>query len=180
MDAWYVLYTKPHKETLVHRQLEDRELATFFPYMQYDRGYGRGVRLEPFFPHYLFVRVDLESQAASGLTWLVGVRHLVSFEGRPARVPDVAVDALQARLAPYAAKVLAPAEALFAPGEAVRVVSGPLAGLEGVFQRGLSGSQRVQILLNLLGQWSRVYLDVHQLVPTTRRARGAPHDLLPG
>jgi transcriptional antiterminator RfaH len=169
MDAWYVLYTKPHKETLVNQQLEERELATFFPYVQYDRGYGRGVRLEPLFPSYLFVRVDLTSSAASGLTWLVGVRHLVSFEDRPARVPDAVVEALEARLAPFTKKVLAETEVLFSPGETVRILSGPLAGLEGIFQRGVSGSQRVQILLNMLGQWSRVDLDARQLVSTQRR-----------
>ena len=67
MRQWYTLYTKPHQETLVCRQLEDRGLEVFFPYVQYDRGYGRGTRMEPFFPHYLFVHVDLMAPEASTL-----------------------------------------------------------------------------------------------------------------
>ena len=174
MKNWYVLYTKPHKESLVHQQLEDKELTTFFPYLQVDRGYGRGVRLEPVFPHYLFVHVDLESPEAYGLTWLVGVRHLVNFEGRPARVPEAIVDALQTRLARYTDKVLDEVELLFTPGETVRIVSGPLAGLEGIFQQGLNGTQRVQILLNVLGQWSRTEVKARQLVSTNRRGPLVP------
>ena len=49
MRNWHLLYTKPHKEPLVHAQLDDRGYEVFFPYLQRDRGYNRGVRLEPFF-----------------------------------------------------------------------------------------------------------------------------------
>ncbi len=169
MKDWYLLYTKPHKEPLVNGQLEDRGLTTFFPYLQIDRGYHRGVRLEAFFPSYLFVHVDLEDREANGLTWLAGVRSLVSFDGRPARVPTPVVEALQMRLSPYTDKVLDKIELLFHPGDAVTVTSGPFKGLEGIFQRGLNGPQRVQVLLNLMGSWTRVEMGAELLEPVHRR-----------
>lgn len=169
MQNWYLIFTKPHKEPLVNRQLEDRGLETFFPYLQYERGYGRGIRLEPFFPHYLFVKVDMGAKEANGLTWLAGIRSLVSFEGQPATVPGPVIEMLRARLLPFADKVVDTVELRFRPGDAVTVTSGPFAGLEGIFQRGLSGQQRVQLLLNLLGGWRRVDLYVQQIEPLTKR-----------
>jgi transcriptional antiterminator RfaH len=174
VQEWHLIYTKPHQEPLVNRQLEDRGLETFFPYLQYDRGYGRGVGLEAFFPHYLFVKVDLAAKEANGLTWLAGVRNLVSYDGRPVAVPEQVVAALQARLLPYADKVLDKKELLFQPGDQVAVVSGPFAGLEGVFQKGLKGPQRVQILLDLLGGWTRVDVDARQLELLHRHGAHVP------
>ncbi len=179
MKNWHVLYTKPNKEHLVYQQLEDKGIATFFPYIEVDRGYRRGIRLEPVFPHYLFLHIDLEAPEAYGLTWLVGVRHLVNFEGRPARVSEAVIDALQTRLARYTNKKVDEVAVRFAPGETVRIVSGPMAGLEGIFQQGINGSQRVQILLNMLGQWNRAELKASQLVSTNRHGPIMPMDLGP-
>jgi transcriptional antiterminator RfaH len=174
MQNWYLVFTKPHKEPLVNRQLEDRGLETFFPYLQYERGYGRGIRLEAFFPNYLFVKVDLEAKEANGLTWLGGIRNLVSFDGRPVQVPAPVVEVLRARLIPYADKVLDKEEMLFQPGDAVKVTSGPFASLEGVFQKSLSGQRRVQILLNLLGGWTRVELHSEHVELLTKRGLALP------
>ena len=170
MRDWYLLYTKPHREPLVYGQLEDRGITTFFPYLQFDRGYGRGVRVEAFFPNYLFVHVDLQAKEANRLTWLAGVRSLVSFDGHPARVPAPVVEMLQSRLQPYTDKVLDKINLLFRPGDAVSVIDGPFAGLEGVFQQGLNGPQRVQILLKLLGGWTRVELDIQHIEPLKKHS----------
>jgi len=169
MQQWHLVYTKPQREPLVNRQLEDRGLETFFPYLQYERGYGRGIRLEPFFPHYLFVKVDLQAKEANGLTWLAGVRSLVNFDGQPVRVPEPIVETLRMRLMPYSDKVLDRVELLFQPGDTVAVTTGPFAGMEGIFQKGLNGQQRVQILLKLLGGWTRVELDAKQIEPMARQ-----------
>jgi len=174
MQHWHLVFTKPQREPLVNRQLEDRGLETFFPYLQYERGYGRGIRLEPFFPLYLFVKVDLQAREANGLTWLAGVRNLVSFDGQPVRIPEPIVEALQARLMPYSDKVLDRVELLFQPGDAVAITTGPFAGMEGIFQKGLNGQQRVQILLKLLGGWTRVDLDAKQIAPMARQGSIRP------
>ena len=165
MRQWYALYTKPHQETLVCRQLEDRGLEVFFPYVEYDRGYGRGTRVEPFFPHYLFVHVDLMAPEASTLQWLIGVRGLVRIGEQPATLPDQVITRLRERLAPYQEKILAKSEWLFKSGEQVEITEGPFAGFEAVFQHGLSGGHRVQILLNMMGSWTRAQLGIEQIKP---------------
>ena len=43
-------------------------------------------------------------------------------------------------------------------GESVMVREGPFSGLEAIFERGLKGSDRVAILLELLGRQTRLIL----------------------
>lgn len=165
MKAWYLIYTKPHKEPLVNRQLTDWGIDVYFPTIQVERGYQRGLRLEPFFPHYLFAHLDRTALSGVNLQWLAGVRTLVHFDGKPAIVPTAVIAALQQRLQPYERRVLRRSEWLFKPGQRVRISNGPLKGLEAIFQQGLNGSERVQILLQLLGTWTRAEISSHDIEP---------------
>lgn len=163
MKAWYLIYTKPHKEPLVNRQLTDRGIDVYFPTIQVERGYQRGIRLEPFFPHYLFAHLDRMALSGVNLQWLAGVRTLVHFDGKPATVPTAVIEALQQRLQPYERHVLRRGEWVFKPGQRVRIINGPLKGLEAIFQQGLNGAERVQILLQLLGTWTRAEISSYDL-----------------
>lgn len=169
MVHWHLIYTKPHKEKQVNRLLQERDIQTFFPVVQLTPGYRDRVRVEPFFPHYLFFQADLRHAEASGLQWLAGVRSIVHFGGRPAVVPNEMIAELQRRLNPYAEQIVHRGEWLFEPGEAVAIVSGPFAGLEAVFQHGVEGKDRVQVLLHVLGAWNRVELATNDLAPRERR-----------
>ena len=168
MQAWYLFYTKPHKEALVNQQLEDRGFETFFPHTQFARGYRRGIRLEPFFPHYLFVHVDLTFGTANDLKWLPGMRSIVHFGNSPAVVPEQLISSLRQRLEPYEKQVVTKTEWLFRSGQKVMVKEGPFEGFDAIFQKGLDGHQRVQVLLNVLGTWTRTQLDVEQIKPLGR------------
>ena len=117
MPNWYVMYTKPNREPLVNRQLEDRGIVTYFPHVQIDRGYGRGIRVEPYFPHYLFFQADLVSGEANGLQWLPGMRAIVTFGNQPATIPDSAIETLRRHLKPYSESVLQKNNLLFKPGQ---------------------------------------------------------------
>lgn len=165
MQHWYTLYTKPHREPLVLRQLETRGLDAFFPCIRLERGHRRGVRMEPFFPHYLFVHTDLTAPEAAAIPWLIGMRNIVRVGEQPAIVPDQVIERLRAKLDPYQDKVLKRAEWIFKPGQQVEITSGPFAGFDAVFQQGLSGGRRVQILLNLMGAWTKTQLSADEVKP---------------
>lgn len=165
MQQWHIIYTKPNQEPLVNRQLEDRDIETYLPFLQFERGYGRGIRLEAFFPHYVFMNIDLGSPQANGVQWLAGVRAIVHFDDQPAVVPSAAIDVMRKRLSPYAHKVLRKTEWLFKPSDPVLVTAGPFQGMDAIFQQGLSGGQRAQILLKLLGTWVRADVDISQIKP---------------
>jgi transcription antitermination factor NusG len=165
VQQWYVMYTKPHKEALVNRQLEDRGVETFFPFLQFERGYGRGIRLEPFFPNYLFFCANLAQPAVHALRWLPGVRSIVYVDHIPAAVPEPVIQALRARLQPLAHRVLHKSEWLFEPGQPVSIIDGPLEGLEAVFHKGLSGQERAQVMVHWVGRWTRAELDLRLIKP---------------
>ena len=163
MNSWYVLHTKPKQEAVVNRQLEDRGLDVFFPTLQFDRGYSRGIRIEPFFPHYLFVNVDLEASEATGLRWMPGVRTIVHFDSQPAAVPESIVEDLRNRLEPFEDRGLRKGEWFFKPGQQLRVTDGPFKGMDAIFQKDVGAQGRVQVLMSVLGQLTRTELLADQL-----------------
>jgi transcriptional antiterminator RfaH len=161
---WYLLHTNPRKELLVANQLQVYEVEVFFPTIRIKRGYNRGTREEALFPHYLFVQADLLSPYVPNLRLLPGVRTLVHFGGQPAIIADAVVDHIRRRVEANKASIPL-ADHLYRPGQAVRIRSGPLAGLDAVFQSGLKGSERAQVLLEVLGRLTKVELDVAVLDP---------------
>jgi len=169
MLYWHAIYTQPRREVLVNRQLENRDLEVYFPVLQFDRGHGRGIRLEPFFPHYLFVKADLMAASAYGLRWLPGVRTIVETDNQPVIIPDSVIATLQQRLESATKRVMRKHEWLFQPGQKVLITNGPFKGFEAVFQSGLNGDQRVQILLNCLSSALRLQVDAqHLMLPPSK------------
>ena len=170
MQNWYVMFTNPKKEAFVNGQFLDRGIETFFPYLQFDRGYGRGIRIEPFFPNYVFFSSDLQSRRAYDLQYMPGVRGIVRFDGQPAVVTEAMLVELRNRLQPYERRVLKKTEWLFKPGDRVMITAGPFEGFEAIFERGKSGQERAQILLQLLGSTTRTEIDLRHL-----KALGTPN-----
>lgn len=165
MLHWHLIYTKPRKEPQVNRLLLEQNIETFFPVVQLESGDLKRVRAEPFFPHYLFFQADLQSAESSGLQWLPGTRSIVHFGSHPAIVPDDVIAEMQRRLQPYTESILHKGEWLYRQGERIEVVKGPFAGMEALFQHGISGRNRVQILLHVLGAWNRTEIETDEIAP---------------
>jgi transcriptional antiterminator RfaH len=109
---------------------------------------GRWITTTPaLFPNYLFL-LAREGRWWSA-RWSVGVVALLMDGSTPARLADSVVDAIRARERDGLIEL--PKAAALAPGDPVRVTSGPLVGLAGLVA-GLRGSDRVAILLNVLGR----------------------------
>jgi len=93
----------------------------------------------------------------------VGVASLVKFGGTYATVPQSLIDLLRA-----GAKEPQMHRPLFQQGQKLRIVAGPYASLEAVFEM-QEGTDRAMVLLELLGRQSRVSVDVSQLIAEDRR-----------
>jgi len=166
MQQWYTLFTEPHREHLVQDLMQSRGLETYLPVTEAARRRrGRRAYL-PFFPRYLFVRADLDVMGRSALQWVPGVTRLVVFGGEPAIVPDAAIALLRARLD----SVREQGFGGLRPGDRVRFRSGPLREFEAVFEKGLSPSGRVRVLLEFLGTQRpcEVNFDCLERVPARR------------
>ena len=152
MTDWYVMHTKPHRERSVAAQLrETRGVEVYLPLVRVNATQTRTPRDEPYFSNYLFINADLERIGLSAIQWVPGTRHLVSLGGCPAIVPEEFIYKLRQRLREIRAGGGIRIHELVA-GDDVRVVAGPVEGYEGIFGARLSGSERVQILLEMLAQ----------------------------
>jgi transcription antitermination factor NusG len=128
---WYAAYTLPRHEKAVQEQLKLRSVESYLPlYNKRSRWKDRIARLVlPLFPGYVFVRIPLMRRV--GVLGTPGIVRLVGFNGRPAAIPDEEIESLRKFLSLRAAE---PSRYLSA-GKRVRVLSGPLEGLEGVVVR---------------------------------------------
>src|SRR5271156_4878789 len=129
---WYALYTCPRHEKRVAEQIKQRRISCFLPlYRSVRRWKDRRKELElALFPGYVFVRIALKDKLH--ILQVPGAVRLVSFNGKPAALPDLAIECLRNRQCFGGA--IEPHPYLCA-GRKVRVRSGPMQGLEGIIRR---------------------------------------------
>lgn len=158
--AWYVVHSQPHAELRAAEHLERQGFPCYVPVYLKRRRHARRVDVvrAPFFPRYLFVQIDVTRQRWRSINGTVGVSRLVTRGLMPTPVmPDV-VDAIRARENEQGLIGLLPQAVRFRRGDAVRVVEGAFEACQGLFEA-LTDSERVAILLDLLGRKVRVVLD---------------------
>lgn len=151
MRHWLALYTKPRMERQVSEILTGQGVETYLPLVYKYSKHRRRKEPSPFFPCYLFARADPTSPDYPSLRWTPGLRNIVRFGGRAARVPDEVIVQIKERLAQLGKSGYLESDR-FQHGERVRIEAGPLEGLEAVFDQTLSAAGRVRILLDILGR----------------------------
>ena len=155
MDNWYVLNSKPHKERQVAEYLRGRGVQVYLPLVRVNPINPRASHERPYFPSYLFTKIDIEATGINAIQWAPGIKDLVRFGGQPASVSDNFVSALRRRLSEISAAGGEFFDGL-QQGDHVRITQGPFAGYEALFDRRLSGEDRVRILLTFLGERTRM------------------------
>jgi transcriptional antiterminator RfaH len=156
---WYVLRSKPNKESLLWEQLGINNIEVFYPRLKVNPVNPRARKVKPYFPGYLFIHADLEQIAPSTLQWMPGAIGFVSFDSAPSVVPDSLIHAIQKRVDHVNAAGGEIFEGL-KKGDVVTIESGPFAGYEAIFDTRISGTERVRVLLKLL-QGKSTKMEVH-------------------
>ena len=169
--VWIVVVSKPGQERRAKRELE-QQAADFGPgfevYLPMKLAANRKRELVagPFFPRYLFARVDLGVAAWRRIWSTYGVAGVLSQGERPVGVADWVVERVKAQeeqgfikmgLAAERARALG-----FEKGQTVRVEG---MALEAVFDE-LVDDKRAVIFLSLIGRDSRVTVDLSKLRST--------------
>jgi transcription antitermination factor NusG len=101
------------------------------------------------------------------LRWLPGAIDLVRFDNRAATVPDNVIAQLKERIRHYQLQTKYDTDK-FERGDQVHVKSGVFQGYDGIFDLRLSGSQRVHILLEMLGRLVRTEINANSIVKRVR------------
>ena len=148
---WYTVHSKPNQELLLWNQLQQREVESYFPLLRRKPVNPRARREVPYFPGYMFIRVDLENFPLSRIAWLPGMQRLVAFGGQPAWLMDEMLEAIRRQVEATNQVAQDPLAGL-QPGELVRITSGPFAGYEALFDTRINGAERVRVLLRLLAR----------------------------
>ena len=154
---WCTVNSKSHQERLAQLNIETLGVETFLPQIREWKVIRRRQRIVvgPLFPGYLFARFDRQDldKYYRAITYASGVRRIIAFGSTIATVGQEVIEGIRARLQ---SNYLTTPEQALTPGDVVRIQHGPLQGLEAVFQRRMSGHQRVVLLLGALAYQARV------------------------
>ena len=158
---WYAIHSKPRQEERALENLQRQGFEAWLPLLTIEKVLRSKLVqvVEPMFSRYLFIRLDTEQTNWSPIRSTLGVSKLVSFGNRPAVVADELIEALQ-QLPEQAP------QRLIQPGHQVKIVSGPLRGLEGIYQQA-DGELRAMVLIELLNKQHRIVTDMQDLRPAT-------------
>ena len=154
---WYLLQTKFKQEEKAAQELRQQNISVFLPLHKLEeiiRG-KKVIKEEPLFSRYLFAWLDFENTNWTSVRSTRGISNIVAFGNGPAIVDQAIINELREI-------DLLPKEAYFKIGEKVRIASGSLKGLNGIYQT-VDGSSRSYILLEFMQQ--NQYLSVgNQLI----------------
>ncbi len=158
---WYAAYTCANHEKRVTQHLEKRSVEHYLPlYESARRWKDRHVHLlMPLFPGYVFVKLALRDRLQ--LLQIPGVVQLVSFNGHPAPLPQEDIQVIRNCL--DRGHQVEPHPYLKA-GRRVRVMSGPLRGLDGIILR-RKNKTRLLLSFELIMRSVAVEIEEAELMP---------------
>jgi transcription antitermination factor NusG len=159
--AWFAVWTRSRHEVSVRQQLAGKGIEAFLPTItRWSRWKDRKKRVDwPLFPGYCFVRI--EGERLLPVLTCAGVVSLVSFEGRPAAIPDREIESV---------RTLVESELRFDPcplvpeGGLAEVVRGPLRGVVGRLVR-KGAHARLVLSVGLIGRGVTVEVDAADVRP---------------
>lgn len=157
MKSWYAVHTKTHCEVSARASLDCHGVEVFLPMLR-ERKLLHGkycLTTSPLFPRYLFAKFDVSSQLRA-VTYARGVKSIVTFGGGPSQVDESIIHAIQGQLTEGVVEL---PHDRFSPGQVVRILNGPLCGLEAVFEKELDGTSRAVLLLKAISFQARVILE---------------------
>jgi transcriptional antiterminator RfaH len=159
---WYAIYTKPGKEKSVAEMLGRAGIESYNPRLKVKKCVRSGYRnaIEPLFPCYVFARFEPLKHL-----WMVnyrrGVKDVVGGPGGPLPVHDEMIISIRGREKDGLINLR---DTDISEGDEVRIVDGPMAGLQAVFKQPMKGEERAMLLVEALGCLARVVVDRAALI----------------
>jgi transcription antitermination factor NusG len=167
---WCAIYTRHQHEKAIARILSAKGLEVFLPlYNATRRWKDRSVHLAlPLFPCYLFLRGMKERRLEVVTT--PGIVSILSINGEPAAIPESEIESVRKavewgnRVEPHP---------FLRCGDRVRVISGPLEGLEGILVR-RKNLYRLVLSVEILERSAAVEVDVSSVERVGRSPHAPP------
>ncbi|MCL4522714.1 MAG: UpxY family transcription antiterminator [Acidobacteria bacterium] len=162
LPRWYAVHTRSRHEKLVARQFSQKQLEAFLPlHVEAHRWKDRYKKVEvPLFSGYVFVQFERASQRRQAVLRTPGVIRIVGFGQRDEPVPDEQIEALRRVVE---SEVHAEKHKYLRVGQRVKVISGALAGVEGILKR-VKGNARLVIAVGAIRQAVAIELEGYEVV----------------
>jgi transcriptional antiterminator RfaH len=168
--AWYCVRTRQKQEHIAAANLRQIErVQVFSPRIKFRRATQRGPVwfAESLFPSYIFARFALR-QLLGEVRHTTGVSTVVHFADRIPNIADHIIAELRATTGDQELIVHDPSPEA---GHEVRIATGPFQGLLGTLNEVLPASERVRVLLEILGRQIAVELSSAAILPADSRPR---------
>lgn len=161
---WYAIYTRSRHEQKVYQRLKEKDFETFLPLIErWSRRRDRRKKIHlPLFPGYLFVQTDMNGEIYLNILKTDSVVRILCNEGKPAPIPDEQINPIQVLMKNGIAVTPFP---YLKEGMRVRVVNGPLIGVEGILIKTKPSKHRLVLSVDLLQESVSVEMDELDVEP---------------
>ncbi|MGA1840508.1 MAG: transcription termination/antitermination protein NusG [bacterium] len=161
---WYAVHTSSRHEDMVNTRLSAKKIQVFLPKIEvWSRRKDRKKRIRiPLFRGYLFVHVELEKHIWLEVLKTPGVARIVGSQKEPIPIPDQQIDSI---------RILLENDVLLTPvpylqiGQRVRIMNGPLTGVEGILMKTDTRKNKLVVSVDLLMRSLCVELDTIDVEP---------------
>jgi len=146
---WYAVHTSSRHEEKVLSRLQGKEISVFLPKMEvWSSRKDRKKRIKvPLFRGYLFVQVYLDKYTWLHILKTPGVARIVGNQNEPVPIPDEQIGSIRILLENDV--MLSPVPYLHI-GQRVRIVNGPLSGVEGILVKSTPAKNKLVVSVDLL------------------------------
>jgi transcriptional activator RfaH len=151
MKHWYLAYCRPKEEERAKLHLRNQGVDSYYP-LVLTRKIIRGKateKIEPMFPRYLFVHMDIDEFSPLKVRSTRGIHHIVGHGSNWDKVPAELVYQLMRNEDSDESRDVV--SRLPKAGQIVIFNEGPFEGLQAIYQEP-DGNQRAFLLLSILNQ----------------------------
>ncbi|HOO38658.1 MAG TPA: transcription termination/antitermination NusG family protein [Deltaproteobacteria bacterium] len=158
MKQWFVVQTNPKEEEIACMVLRQSGIEVYQPWMQKYVYHARKKTLKryPLFPNYIFVQVAPNEEDLHKIRWCRGVRRILLDNYQPVPIDEDFIVSLHSLEDEGSGIIKKPVD--FMPGDVVRIKSGPMKDLYGVFEAWGSDEGRVRILIEMVNNRAKVVM----------------------
>ncbi|HRS55757.1 MAG TPA: transcription termination/antitermination NusG family protein [Desulfomonilia bacterium] len=158
MKQWFVVQTNPKEEDVACMVLRQQGIVIYQPFMERYIFHARKKVLKkyPLFPNYIFANIAPTEEEYHKIRWCHGVRRILLDNYQPVPIDDDFIHGLCTLEDKESGTIKKPVS--FAPGDVVRIKSGPMKDLYGVFEAWGSDEGRVRILIEMVSNRAKVVM----------------------
>ena len=157
---WFLLQYKPNSHQIAVKNLSAQGFKTFVPLQRVTRRFRKTFKeeIKPLFPGYMFVSFDPHHDLWRSISSTFGVSKLITFGNRLTPLPIRLIKELKKRTETEHDLCLLKVK----KGYNLKISRGPFADFLAQVEN-IEAEKRVWVLLDLLGQKSRVRLNLKSL-----------------